>query len=347
MRISANVHEARLSRPFVSSQDAVTQRRLVLVNLQGPDGLVGHGEAAPLPAYHGVTVERVLEALDSYAPALVAADGEPHADVLARCEALAAVPQALAAIDMALWDLAGRQVGEPVWRLLGASTAAEIALNATIGALDPDAAAGEASRAVAAGFEAVKLKVGVGDDAGRLAATRAAAGRELMIRIDANGAWTPEQAIANLRELAPAGVECCEEPTHGASAIARVAVAVDVPLSIDESATDPGALEQRACAAVCLKLAACGGITGLLAAARGARQVGYEVYISSSLDGPLGIAAALHAAAVIDPDRACGLATLGMFENRDPLPPRRGRLAPPEGPGLGGPWLDWYGTPLR
>ena len=97
-----------------------------------------------------------------------------------------------------------------------------------------------------------------------------------------------------------------------------------MPLALDETASAAGALERRVCRAVCLKIAACGGITGLLEAARTARAAGYEVYLASTLDGPLGIAAALHAASAIRPDRPCGLATLGLFAGReDPLSAQR------------------------
>ena len=93
----------------------------------------------------------------------------------------------------------------------------------------------------------------------------------------------------------------------------------------------------------CLKIAAAGGLTGLLAAASRARTAGYEVYLASTLDGPLGISAALHAAAVLAPMRACGLATLALFDGRaDPLPVRAGMLAAPAGPGLGDGLLAWY-----
>jgi L-alanine-DL-glutamate epimerase-like enolase superfamily enzyme len=160
------------------------------------------------------------------------------------------------------------------------------------------------------------------------------------IRLDANGAWSAEQAIAALRQLEPFGIELCEEPVSGAEACAEVARASSVPVSLDESALD--GLDRRICDAVCLKVTRCGGITGLVDAARRARKAGYRVYLASMLDGPLGIAAALHAAAVIRPDYACGLATLGLFDRPDPLPPVDGRVAVPDGPGLGNGLLDWY-----
>jgi L-Ala-D/L-Glu epimerase len=72
------------------------------------------------------------------------------------------------------------------------------------------------------------------------------------------------------------------------------------------------------------------------------------VYLASTFDGPLGIAAALHAAAVVGPDRPCGLATLGIFaEREDPLPPRDGLIALPRGAGLGEGLTSWYLRPAR
>ena len=190
----------------------------------------------------------------------------------------------------------------------------------------------------------MKAKVGIGDDAGRLAAIRAVLGPDVAIRLDANGAWSTDEAAAALRALGPAGIELCEEPVRGLAQIREVATATTVPIALDETASAIGALEDRVCQAVCLKIASCGGITGVVHAARQARAAGYEVYIASTLDGPLGIAAALHAATVVRPDRACGLATLQLFADREnPLPAREGRIEVPGGPGLGDGLSAWYG----
>jgi L-alanine-DL-glutamate epimerase-like enolase superfamily enzyme len=256
----------------------------------------------------------------------------------------------MAALDLALWDLAGRRAGQPVWRLLGAPDAADVAVNSTIAANDRTGAAREASDAQAAGFSCVKVKVGIGDDAGRLAAVRAAAGPEVAIRIDANGAWSVEEAIAALRALEPVGIELCEEPVRGLAPVARVCAQTSIPVAIDETVAAPGALEERVCTAVCLKISSCAGISGVLRASERARASGYEVYLASTLDGPLGVAAALHAAAVIGPDRPCGLATLGLFAGcHDVLPARAGTIATPAGPGLGlgEEVTDWYGLASR
>src|ERR687895_247889 len=85
---------------------------------------------------------------------------------------------------------AGRATRRPVAHLLAAGAASLVEVNATIGAEDRAQAAAEAAAAARAGFGCVKVKVGVGDDAGRLAAVRAAAGPRVAIRVDANGAWS-------------------------------------------------------------------------------------------------------------------------------------------------------------
>jgi L-alanine-DL-glutamate epimerase-like enolase superfamily enzyme len=340
-----------LRAPFAAGHGTVTDRELLLVSLQAADGLTGYGEAAPLPSYDGVSLDEVHAALEACAPVLESyRDATPIADVLARCSEATVLPQALAAIDLALWDLAGRRTREPVWRLLGAGQlerAAPVPVNWTIASADRSGAAHEAATARAEGYGTVKVKVAIGDDAGRLAAIRAFAGPDMAIRIDANGAWTLDEAAVTLPALEPTGIEVCEEPVTGVEGIRALWATgqLDYALALDESAADPEAFIRPAADAICLKIARCGGISGTLETAARARALGYDVYLASTLDGPLGIAGALHAAAVIRPRRACGLATLGLFAERpDPLPPVRGEIAPPNTPGLGADLHDWYPT---
>jgi L-alanine-DL-glutamate epimerase-like enolase superfamily enzyme len=339
---------AAMRAPLVAGHGTVTDREVLLVSLEAVDGHTGHGEAAPLQSYDGVSAAAVRAALEDCRGVLESyPDATPIIDVLARCGEATVLPQALAAIDLALWDLAARRTREPVWRLLGASRPLAVPVNWTVASNDRSGAALEAAEARAQGFTAVKVKVAIGDDAGRLAAVRAFAGPEMAIRIDANGAWSPEEAAAALRALEPVGIELCEEPVSGVEAIRALwsERPAGIPLALDESAEDPEALSVRAADAICLKIARCGGISGTINAAVRARAAGYEVYLASTLDGPLGIAAALHAAALLAPRRVCGLATLRLFAERaDPLPATAGTIAPPAGPGLGDGLLDWYGV---
>ena len=164
----------------------------------------GRGEAAPLEPYDGVPLAAVAAALEAYREVLRdAGPRDEHAALLAACAAERDLPEALAAIDLALWDRAGRRTGRPVAHLLAAGAASHVAVNATLGAEDRATAAAQAAAAASAGFGCVKVKVGIGDDAGRVAAVRAAIGPDVAIRVDANGAWgDADEALANLRALA-------------------------------------------------------------------------------------------------------------------------------------------------
>ncbi len=339
MRMSVTRRVLHLARALESSYGAVRDREIFTVALSDGDGPTGYGEAAPLEPYDGVSPERVRSALESYRPVLMQSDGASGPQLLDACRRLCDEPVALAAIDLALWDRAGRRAGRPVAALLTDAPAVDVAVNATLSATDRAGAAAQAAHAVGQGYECVKVKVGIGDDPGRVAAVRAAAGPKVALRVDANGAWDVEQAVRAIDALAPVGLELVEEPTHGLAAVRAVREQVAVRVAIDETAAEHGALGAGVADAVCLKISRCGGISGLLAAAALVRASGAEVYLASTLDGPLGIAAAVHAAAALasrGPLPACGLATLGLFEDfEDPLPVRAGRIAVPTTDGLG------------
>jgi L-alanine-DL-glutamate epimerase-like enolase superfamily enzyme len=336
MRVTIEQRTLRFVTPLQTSYGAVAERELFELRIEGEDGIEGRGEAAPLEPYDGVSPQRALAALEAYRALLEDGTEREGGELLDACRAADDLPQALAALDLALWDRAGRRAGRPVAELLTDDPPWEVAVNATIGAEDRAGAATAAAAARAAGFRCVKLKVGTGDDAGRVAAVRAALGPEAELRLDANGAWTPDEAVRAIDALAPAGLELVEEPVHGLDGLREVRERVAVRIAMDETAAVAGALASGAADAVCLKLSRCGGISALLACATLVRASGAEPYVASTFDGPLGIAAALHAAAALRVAPACGLATLGLFEDADPelLRARDGAIAVPRGPGL-------------
>jgi L-Ala-D/L-Glu epimerase len=322
-----------------TSYGSISQRELLQVALTGEDGVTGYGEAAPLEAYDGVGIARVERALERYRPVVEGATGMNGAQIVDACRRVEDLPEAFAAIDLALWDRAGRRSGRAVAALVTDAPARRVAVNATLPALDRAGAAEQAARAAQEGYRCLKVKVGVGDDAGRVAAVRASAGAHVSLRLDANGAWSVEQAVESIEALSPVGLELVEEPVHGLAAVREVRERVAVRVAIDETAAEHGALTAGVADAVCLKIARCGGISGLLAAAALVRASGAEVYVASTFDGPLGVAAGVHAAAALasrGPLPACGLATLGMFEDLDDtLAPVGGDIRVPQGPGLG------------
>ena len=308
-----------LRQPFVTSGGVVSARELVVLRLRDDDGAEGYGEAAPLEPYDGMTTQRVLAALRN-------GRGENGP------------PQARAAEEMARLDLEGRRSG----RALGEPGADAIAVNRTLPAGPPAEVAAAAKEGVRQGYSCFKVKVGLPDDVERVAAVREAIGPWPALRLDANGAWSTTQAVERIATLEPFDVQLVEQPCRTLDELAEVRPLVGVPIAADESVTTPddvrAAAEARACDVVNVKLAGSGGYGAARQAVREAESQGLRAYLSSTLDGPWGIAAALQLAASERLSLACGLATLELFDARiaQALPqPRDGLLAVPQGPGLG------------
>jgi o-succinylbenzoate synthase len=339
-----------LRAPLRAARGVAWERRGVLVALESGDGLVGFGEATPPEGFGAESPAECLARGGELVRMLVESDARALDAQLARVDAGAAgAPAIRFAVETALFDLAARARGVPLADLLagGRATRRGVALNALLQANEPDAAAIEARRAVGDGFETLKLKVGAGDpgeDCARVRAVRAAVGNEAELRLDANGAWDADLAIAILRELDGANLELAEQPVAPAdvAGLARVRAAVLVPIAADESIADPAraaaVLEQRAADTLVLKPAVLGGLRASLALAARARAAGVRVFVTTGLDGAIARAAALAlAAALPGPLPACGLATgAWLAEDIGAGPePKDGSLELCEEPGLG------------
>ena len=337
MRLEVAPLTLALREPLRFAWGTLDERELLRVRLVAADGAEGHGEAAPLEPYDGVALAAVRAALDAYAEVLAELE-DPEA-ALEACRAERDLPQALAAVDLALWDLAGRRAGRPVAQLISVEAARSIPVNAAIDARDRAGAAGAAAAAAQAGFDTIKLKVGVGDDAGRLAAVRAAVGSRVAIRIDANGSWEPDEAVAHLSSARARGHRAGRGARPRRRGAARGAGPGRRAAGDGRDRGRAGAPGSGATDAVCLKIARCGGISGVLRDAAAARAAGSVPYLASTFDGPLGIAAAVHAAAGLTAGGAMpahGLATLDAFaEPGERLRAVRGAIRVPDGPGLG------------
>jgi L-alanine-DL-glutamate epimerase-like enolase superfamily enzyme len=340
---------------YRTAAGAIDERPMAVVRIETHDGVAGHGEAVPLTLRGGAGIGPVsaelraaaelLEGTDVGAPA----EGDPAAtaawidELIGRCEAAGTGPPALCAIDQALHDLAGRLADEPAWKLLGASHAGPVPCNASIAGVEPEVAAEQARIDATRGFRTFKVKVGTGDDAGRIAAVRKAIGPAPRVRVDANGAWSVAEASERITGLdhAAEGLELAEQPCASLGELGRLRDQCRVPLVADESVTSleeaRTMVAEGACDAATLKLAKVGGPRAALRIAAAA-----PVYLSSALDGPIGIAAALHTAQALPAHGfasglAHGLATLDMFSatysDADGL--CGPAVTPPDGPGLG------------
>jgi L-alanine-DL-glutamate epimerase-like enolase superfamily enzyme len=327
--------------PYVTARGSLQRREMVLLRVRDGDGVLGLGEAVPLSLRGGATLGQVVRELEGWAE---------HRDAgglsaPARC-----------AVETALMDLRGRRVGKEAGK---GEEDESVPCNATLVAGPPEEVASEAERWARDGFTTFKLKLGAetaktvpegpflrsrDSDVAQVRAVREALGLEVRIRVDANEAWDLEVAKRTLAELEPLGIELAEQPVAGLEAMAELAAEISIPLAADESVATLEEAERAAtlgaCAYTGIKLSKVGGPEEALAIA----DV-LPAYVTSALDGPVGIAAgaqvALSLAGTGHPERlelAHGLATQRLFASTIAAVEcemRDGMLHLPPGPGLG------------
>jgi L-alanine-DL-glutamate epimerase-like enolase superfamily enzyme len=329
--------------PYVTARGELRERRLLLVRIRG-EGVEGLGETASLSLRGGMGIEQIAaEIRERCWPAILDGGVDPTRiwSAIARCRNRGASAEALAAVDIAVHDLVGRASGDPVWRLLGARTADPVVCNATLPAANPAATRVMAEEWNAQGFRTFKLKVGLAGDVTQVATVRQTLGPDVAIRVDANGAWSVDDAAERLAALARHEIELAEQPVGTFEQMVDLRRRVAVKMAADESLVSPfdarRARELEACDLAAVKVAKVGG----LGAAMGIGEV-IPSYLSSALEGPVGIAAAAHAVQALrssggDAGVAHGLATERLFSISvgNGLASRRDELIVGDGPGLG------------
>ncbi|HET7053734.1 MAG TPA: mandelate racemase/muconate lactonizing enzyme family protein [Solirubrobacterales bacterium] len=323
-------------KPYVTANGTLDRREMVLFRLRSDEGLEGLGEAVPLSLRGGASLAQVVAELRAVAPR------ESLDEAGLRQAAGALSPPARCAALTALLDLRGR--------LAAANTASSgdaappVRCNATLVAGDPASVIADAEGWAAEGFSTFKLKLGTGDDAAQVRAIREALGPRARIRVDANAAWDLETAKRTLAEIEPYEIELAEQPVATLEEATELTASTSIPLAADESVETRGdakrVADTGAFALTGIKLSKVGGPEEALRIAEL-----LPAYMTSALDGPVGIAAAAQVAQSLgDLGRtageslAHGLATQRLFAATIASVECRlegDMLHPPPGPGLG------------
>lgn len=306
---------------------------MVLLRIVTETGVTGLGEAVPLSLRGGTALADVVSQLESWGRQAVES-GE-----IAFTDGFSA--PARIAVRMAIADAEAREKGIPVHELISPGSAArQIRCNATLTTDTPERVLAQAEDWADHGFDVFKLKLGSGDDFGQVDAVRRGLGHDVSIRLDANGSWDLETAVEILARLEPMGIELAEQPVASLEEMAALRRRTGVTLVADESVTSADdarrAAELGACDAVTVKLSKTGSTDPSLGGH-------LPAYLSSALDGPVGIAAAVHFAQLLPTggrwgEISHGLATERLFASTiaEQGPLLRGPNLPvPEGNGFG------------
>jgi L-Ala-D/L-Glu epimerase len=335
VELRAEPLDLKLLHPFRISRGVQEYARTLIVEVTHGE-VTGIGEAAPDGGgYYGEKRETMLAALD-YLAAQLGDDPFLHEDIMRGLDRALhhGNGAAKAAIDMALYDLAGKLLGVPVYRLLGLNPSCTPVSSYTIAIDTPEHMAQRAT--AASDYPILKIKVGTDDDVARVRAIREVS--DATLRVDANAAWPPKEAIRRIHELAEFGIEFVEQPVAAGDleGLRFVRERAPVPIIADESCVT---LEDVPRVASCvdginIKLAKCGGIRHALDMIHAARAHHLQVMLGCMISSSISITAAAHLAPLVDYADLDG-ALLVADDPYEGVACKHGRLILPNRPGLG------------
>ncbi len=289
----------RLRHRFATARGSIDHKTVLIVELEH-EGLVGRGEIVP-SALYGQSLESCEAVLEECAAQL----GSDPLEIVPIVEELVArydgQRAAIAGIDSALHDWAGRRLGLPVWKLLGLRRPV-CRTTYTIGIADPGETREKVHEALAEGCDALKVKVGVEGDEQNLAMIRQVFDGPLYL--DANEGWPAARAAERLRVLARFRPALIEQPLRREEwrAFGELRAAGVAPIYADESCERVGDVVRLAglVDGVNIKLTKCGGIREALRMIHVARALGLGVMLGCFVSSSLAIAAALSLAGLAD-----------------------------------------------
>lgn len=330
----------------------------VVIRLETDTGLEGWGEVCPIPHYLPAYANGVAPALTEMAPVLFGADPVGPEALMTRLDQhLQGHLYAKSVVDIALWDITGKAAGLPLHALLGGRAVADMPLYHSITCIAPDEMARMARDAQARGMTQFQVKLGAdGDwqtDVERLTRVREAVGPGPLVYGDWNCGADRLTATRVGRAVALLDV-MLEQPCATIAECAAVRAATGLPMKLDENAFDIASLldgHGRGCMdAVALKLSKFGGLSATRRARDLCLSLGTKMCIEDTWGSDITTAALLHLAAATPAHGLMNTCDLSHYvaPRLDPTAPQRkdGRIAPPDGPGLGiTPDLDLLGPP--
>jgi o-succinylbenzoate synthase len=294
-----------LKVPFKTALRTVTHVNDLVLIIETDTGLRGYGEAPATAVITGDLLGSMRAALALMAPRLIGRDLLDFNALLATVHQSVVHHSSLkAALEIALYDLRAQQFGVPLYQLLGGGTP-RIRTDVTISVNDSATMVQDCLRAVAEGFDALKVKVGGltwQEDVDSTLAIHRAVGPHVSLRLDANQGWTPKQAVQVIRALEEAGVvlEFVEQPVK-AGDVAGLKFVTDhtlTPILADEAVFSVGdalhILSTHSADIINIKLMKTGGISKAIEVANLARQHHRSCMVGCMLESGISVTAAAH-----------------------------------------------------
>ena len=300
---------------ITSIETTPLKSRALLVQVTTDEGIVGYGE--PMNYEHGRVVSQAVADMAEYLVGRDPRDIEDHWQAIFRSSYSRQMPillSALSGIEQALWDIMGKWLDVPVWRLLGGACRKRLRVYGSAGGSTPEQCARNAAQRVSDGFDAIKTTptsralryidtpATVDEIVAKIGAMRDAVGAEVDIAIDFHRAFSPAMAIVVLQELGPLRPMFVEEPCHpeNVDALVTVARSTSIPIATGERNTTRWGFreiaEKQAAAVLQPDIRHAGGILEMRRIAALA-ETHYLTMAPHSAAGPVGVAASIQAMA--------------------------------------------------
>lgn len=303
--IITSVEIYRLSipmEPFVIATGTMDYAQNTFIRVQTDSGLTGVGECSAFPMIVGETQDTCIAVAKDFAKIWKGKDALALEDRLAELHLYIAGNATIkSAFDMALYDLAAKHAGLPLYKFLKGERR-EIMTDITLGIASPEEMAAKALILKDSGAFALKVKLGKApqDDIARIKAIRKAVGFDIPIRIDANQGWSFDGALEALKGLEPYKIQFCEQPmrTYNDHMLPELRVRTVVPIMADESVYshhDAVRLcKSDACDYINIKFSKSSGIHEALQIQTVAAEYGIPCMIGGMLESRLALAAKVH-----------------------------------------------------
>ncbi len=313
LAFSVRTWRSALGTGLPTAVGLIPERAGLLIEVRDEKGEWGVGEASPLEGFSAERLDEVSAVLAEVSPAHLRVS-DPAGSV----SELGLPPTAAHGLEQALWGLRGRLEGRLVAELLGGDGACEVEISRLVRSVD------DAVEAVAQGVGTLKLKVGMArleQEHALIRDIREAVGPEVGIRLDANGAWSLEEALVAVERLGACELELVEQPLAVGTPVAqwRELRGVGVPIAADESVRDEQSMMDLmpGLDAVVLKPMFIGGLQAAVDMGRIAIAEGRQVVVTSSLGSGVDRYGALHVAAALRGPGllSCGLDTGGLLQD--------------------------------
>lgn len=341
-------------RPYTVATGTAKLGQHVITKIHTDEGIVGLGETAHIvPDRTGESQENITLAIrHRLGPMLIGEDPFDIDRIMGKLEKAVIGKYGFlyskAAIDCALWDIMGKALGVPLYKLLGGANRRKITVARSLSVKSPSEMGEDAVKLVEKGYKLITIKIGFDpkDDIARVAGVREAVGPDFPIEVDANQGYTADVAIKTLRKMEKYDIQACEQPCPwwDLDGMAAVTEAIDTPIIADESVLTPvdvlTVARRRAADVICLKLVKMGGIYFCKKMVAIAEAAGLKVSVGSRHPFGVGTAALHHfVAATKEIEEPIGYGTtLERFEDdiiKQPIPIEDGCVTVQEKPGLG------------